>query len=186
MKNLIITLLILISMGGYSQSWNGIPISGSVSQLKANMSAKGFVFEKKENNCYIFNGRVNIDKYEAYVFVTPITGIVTKMVLYREQKLSWSSLLEDYEYTKSILTDKYGLPKSFEYFKNPYYLGDGYEYSAVTTEMCNYASFWLEADKNTNISMEISKYHQIKILYENINNLDKYNDETKKQNNAIF
>lgn len=186
MKKLIVILLLSFGLESYSQSWNGVPISGSVAQLKINFANKGFVFEKKEMNCYIFNGKVGYDEYEVYAFVTPKSGIVTKFIIYRSKETNWTSLYEDYDKVKTILTNKYGQPQSFEYFKDPYYLGDGYEMSAVLIESCNYVSIWIEADANTNISVEISKYQQVKMVYENRNNIDKYKMEVDEINRNIY
>jgi hypothetical protein len=186
MKKLIVIILLLISLGSFSQSWNGVPISGSVPQLKANLANKGFTFIKKTENCYVFKGKVSGEINELYVFVTPKTQLVTKFSVYKPIKYSWYSLESEYDKIKDILTNKYGQPQSFEYFLDPYYLGDGYEYQAVGLDKCRYASFWTETAENTNISLSICEFYQVRILYENVKLLDKYNNEVSEKNSSIY
>lgn len=186
MKKLIVIFLLFFSSEIFSQSWNGIPISGDAKNLQSNFSNKGFTFRKKDLNCYIFDGKVGGEETEVFAYVTPKTNLVTKFIIYKSKKYTWKSLLNDYENVKNIITEKYGEPKIIEYFSNPYYLGDGYELTAVSVEKCNYSAYWIEADKNTNIGLNISKYLQVKLTYENVNNIERYQKELQELNGNIY
>lgn len=189
MKKLIVKIaILLVSFNSYSQSWNGIPISGSFSTIKTNLSAKGFTLINSENNNAFFRGIVNGVDYEVLVFATPITYQVAKLVLYLPKRTNWTDIKYEYEYMKDMLTEKYGIANSYGFFDSPYYEGDGYEMSAIEAEKCHYSSYWLKISQEPNLSVatEISKYKQVKVTYENKANMNKSKEETNNLNKKVF
>ena len=64
---------------------------------------------------------------------------------------------------------KYPLDKDFEFFSSPYEDGDGYELRAVAKGKCNYVSFYLALGGH--ITVEITKSSQIKVVYEDSENI---------------
>lgn len=189
MKKLIVKIaILLVSLNSYSQSWNGIPISGSLNTIKTNLSAKGFTLVTNENNNAFFRGVVNGVDYEVLVFSTPITYQVAKLVVYLPKKTNWADIKYEYDYIKDMLTEKYGSSNSYRFFESPYYEGDGYEMSAIESEKCHYSSYWLKIDQEPNLAVatEISRYKQVKVTYENKANMKKSKEETDSQNKKVF
>lgn len=88
---------------------------------------------------------------------------------------SWSSVKSTYESLKSSYTAKYGEPKSFEYFINPYELGDGYELQALSLDKCVYQSYYFIEGGAITIEMSGTSSRQgyVVITYEDSANLEK-------------
>jgi hypothetical protein len=106
--------------------------------------------------------------------------------VYFEEEVSWSLLKRTYNKFVNILTDKYGSPTgNLESFKDPYYEGDGYETSALTLEKVNWFTYWSN-QPNLYLLVEISKYKQVKIVYENSKLTDLATEEYKKVDSKIF
>lgn len=186
MKTLFLSALILLCSYANAQSWNGIPISGSIEQAKINLRNKGYVFMKSESNVYLFNGKTNGIESEVLVLLTPITKQVSKFVIFLDKKNNWDDLKDQYLYYKDILNTKYGIGDSYEYFKNPYYEGDGYEMSAVRLEKCKYVTYWVNKVQNMSISCEISEYNQVKFTYENDTNMEIMKSEAQRKTSNVF
>jgi len=186
MKNIIAIILILLLQQGYSQTWNGLPIYGSYANLKVKLQEKGYKFIKKDGHVAEFTGTLNGTKIELFVVLTPKTSQVTKFNIYFPEKYTWYGIKTEYQYWKDLLNTKYSDPDSYENFINPYYDGDGYEMSAITLEKCNYATFWMDQPNKLNVSVEISKYHQIKLCYENQANVDLFKREQNQLNQSIL
>ena len=120
--------------------------------------------------------------YNVIYINTPISKKVWKFAVYLPAQTSWYSIKNQYQAKLSTLKDKYGEPKSsYENFINPYYEGDGYEMSAVTLDKVNYSAFW-----DNGISIEISKYKQVKICYENAENSALDDTEKTKIESKVF
>jgi hypothetical protein len=116
---------------------------------------------------------------------SPKSKIVRKFSVYLPEQSSWNSLLNDYTRYKKTLTDKYGNPgDSFDFFSSPYKLGDGYEMTAVAAEKATYAAYWTL--KGYSLSIEISKWKQVRISYENDNNSKIAEKEQKDIDSNIF
>jgi len=112
---------------------------------------------------------------EIFVFGKKDKTLVYKVVVYLPEDNSWYSIKSDYNKLKEAYIKKYGAPsEDFHFFSSPYYEGDGYELTAIKIEKCYYSTFWT-FDYGT-IYTEISKYCQIKIVYE-----DKVNMESLSQ-----
>jgi hypothetical protein len=127
---------------------------------------------------------VNGTEYELFISFTPKTKQVWKLSVFLPEVTSWSRIKSEYENYLGLLTEKYGSPeKAYTFFSTPYYEGDGYEMSAIKLEKCHYSAFWSDS---IGIWIEISKFQQVKIVYENAKN-SAINDFEKKQiNSQIF
>jgi hypothetical protein len=168
MKKYILSLLFAISVATVSaQSFNGVPISGDIGTVIAKFKAKGFTLNKYVENGAIMKGSVSGESLELFIFTTPKSKKVCKLVMYLDEDISWYSLKSNYFRYVQILTNKYGSPDNHdEYFIKPYYEGDGYELQAVELEKTYFMSYWLRKD-NLTLAVEISKYKQVKLTYEN-------------------
>lgn len=172
MKQFILSLVFLfLTSFVNSQVFNGVPIKGNLQTCIANFKQKGFTFIKYNEYGATMSGVVANKQVELYIIMTPKSKVVCKLSMYFSKQQGWSSLYSEYSKVKEMLTLKYGEPDYIsEEFITPYKLGDGYETTALEIEKCNYNSIWLYKD-NTNIVVEISKYLQIYLSYENEDNM---------------
>lgn len=185
---LIIALATFLTSISYSQSFDGVPISGTLQEATTKFKAKGYILKETldHGNGVIMKGKVNLQPIELWIFCTPTSKKVFKMNVFFDAQISWSSIKSEYERYKDILTNKYGEPDSqYDFFVKPYYEGDGYEMSAISLEKCTYASFWLNKN-NLSIHLLISKYKQVEISYQNDEMLIIAKSEFEKINQKSF
>lgn len=180
----LILLAIMISASSFAQEFLGVKVDGTKQEFVAKFVAKGFKVVKVEGgneNATSMKGSYGGTNYELVIINTPVTKKVWKLAVYLPEQTSWYSLKSAYEQYLGVLVSKYGDPnKSYNFFKDPYYEGDGYEMSAVALDKCVFSSFW------ENIYIEISKYRQVKISYENATNSALDDEEKEKINKNVF
>ena len=132
------------------------------------------------------NGRVANYPIELLIVVTPKTKQVCKVVIYFAKETNWYSLKQTYEKFKDVLIEKYGqFDSDYQYFRKPYYEGDGYEMSAVALDNVVYATYWLNKE-NMNMVVEIEKYKQVSITYENVELMRVKKNESMEIENKSF
>jgi hypothetical protein len=169
MKKLITTTLIIIFLvnTGMSQVFDGVSISGDFNTTLQKFKSKGYVVEETFPEGAILSGKVASTKIEVYLFKTPKTHKVFKASVYLPKKDNWSDLKYQFDSYHNVLLEKYGQTSDrFQFFSSPYYEGDGYEMQAVEKDKCTYSSFWSHIE-GASYSVEITKYRQVKITYEN-------------------
>jgi hypothetical protein len=189
MKKVIVLIAIVLSSITLSaQSFDGVEISGDLVTAIAKFKAKGYTLVKNEDGIASMKGMLaKTYNIELYIYTTPKSKKVTKVVAYLDEENTWSNLKYEYEKFVGIISDKYGKPdNTYATFTSPYFEGDGYEMTAVGIEKCLYASYWLGQSNNTNIGVEISKFKQVKIVYENAANMRlRKNEQDQIENNAF-
>lgn len=186
MKKLFIALAILFSTATFGQTFDGVPISGDLNTTISKFRAKGYTIANTFEQGVKLKGRVASREIELFVFVTPKTRKVFKMVVYLAEESSWYSLRQTYIDMLTSLKNKYGEPDDTEAkFITPYYLGDGYELQAVELEKLDYHAYWFRRD-NLTVGVEISKYKQVKLTYENNLMMDLKNKEQAEIENNSF
>jgi hypothetical protein len=186
MKKYIVIALLMFSAVSFGQSFDGVPISGNIDVAVSKFKAKGYKVSQNAESAVIMKGMVAGEEVQIFVLYTPKTKVVFKLTAYFDEKNTWYSLKSHYEKYVQIMTEKYGEPNSsYTSFSNPYYEGDGYEMSAVQLEKCNYAAYWMNKD-NLTLGVEISKYKQVKLIYENDINVELYKKERGEQQKNIF
>lgn len=167
MKNSLLAIFLMFSVYVNAQSFDGVPVSGDLPTAVAKYKAKGYTVSKYIENGVILKGKVAGNSIELFVFTTPKSKKVCKMVAYLDEDISWRSLKYNYNKFYDIFLEKYGEPDSkYDFFSSPYEEGDGYELQAVSLEKATFAAYWLRRD-NLTVAVEISKYKQIKLVYEN-------------------
>jgi len=178
----IFTLLTFVSV---AQEFMGIKVEGDKAVFVNKLKAKGFVVTLADNpNAVTMKGTVGGKQYELILFLTPTTKQVWKLSVYLPEATSWLKIKSEYEDYLGILTEKYGAPeKAYTFFSSPYEEGDGYEMSAIKLEKCHYSAFWSDS---LGIWIEISKFKQVKIAYENAKNSALNDLEKKRINSKIF
>ncbi|MFY8161982.1 MAG: hypothetical protein ACOVNU_11680 [Candidatus Kapaibacteriota bacterium] len=186
MKKLIVIISLFFSVSAFSQQFDGVNISGDLPTAISSLKAKGYTLSKPITNGVIMNGKIGSTEIELFLFTTPKSKKVYKAAIYLPIKENWYSIKQNYLDYLEVLTNKYGTPdNSFNFFSKPYFEGDGYEMLALDLEKCTYSAYWLKLE-NTSIYIEISKYKQVKISYENNENQKIAAAEKAAQNNASF
>lgn len=186
-KIIVIIVIVFSSIFASAQSFDGVPISGDLPTAITRYEAKGYVLNSQDKNFAILKGRVaSIYNVELYVYVTPKSKKVCKVVAFMDKESAWHNMKSQYEKFVNIIKDKYGKPdNTYNQFISPYYDGDGYEMTAVANEKCIFSSIWFNRN-NTNIMVEISKYSQVKLVYENDENMELMSREKQSIENVSF
>jgi hypothetical protein len=168
MKKLFTILaFVLFAQANNAQSFNGVPLSGDLPTAIARFKAKGFTLTKMIESGCLMKGTVANYDVELYIFKTLKTNKVFKAVVYFNEDISWGTIKSKYEKFVNVFVEKYGEPvTSAERFISPYYEGDGYEMTGLANEKVEYFSIWMDV-QNMNLMVEISKYKQLKLTYEN-------------------
>jgi len=175
-KSLLLILFCIFSSILFSQEhikFKGIPLTGNVNSFSQELVKLGFVIVESNGNIITMEGEFINKKCEVLVVGSKTTNIIWKVIAYLPEETNWYSLKNNYLEIKNQFQQKYGDGRSYEFFSKPYEEGDGYEMQALGLEKCRYITFF-ETELGT-ISVDVSKYKQISIGYE-----DKINLEIKK------
>lgn len=129
------------------------------------MEAQGFSVEYKNDAGVALSGDfAGKSDCTILVIATKISKTVWKVVAQFPEKSSWYSLKDEYNSFKESYTKKYGKPKSYEFFTDPYYEGDGYELQALKYGKCTWASYF--STSQGNIVLELSDTKCVEVIYE--------------------
>jgi hypothetical protein len=183
MKKLSMFLAIcLLSIVTYSQSVFGVEVDGNKTDVVNKFKAKGFkITITPSATATSLNGYIDGVKYDVVVCNTPITKKVWKIAVYLPEENNWYNLKNTYQKFYDLFLKKYGEPSSsYSSFSYPYEEGDGYEMTAVAVEKCTYSAFWNE------VWINISKFKQVELNYENPINSELFSAEKEKLNTKNF
>lgn len=187
MKKLILSVILALTIGAsFSQTFNGVAISGDSKSAVDSFKKRGFKYVDTSDNVVIMKGEITGKKFELYIFTTPKTKQVYKVEGYFDESDSWYALESDYNSIVNILTDKYGKPDNkFSSFYKPYYKGDGYELQGLGLGKVSYSTYWFGRD-NMNISVSISKFKMVNLGYENATLVEVNTKEKAEIANKVF
>jgi len=185
-KVTLILLAVFAFLFSQSQHFDGVFIGGKFNDVVNKFKAKGYVLDKYNEFGAIMGGKVANSDIELYIFKTPKSELAYKAVVYLPKQTSWHSIKRIYNDYLQLLVGKYGeYDNSVAIFKSPYNEGDGYETTAVSSDKCLYVAYW-ENKNNSNVIIEISKYMQVKIAYENVSNLKIRDREQEEIERNVF
>jgi hypothetical protein len=177
----IVAIIIVTNNKIYGQEFLGIKVDGKLSEVVAKFKLKGFKVTSPDNLSPTLVGKAGISKVEVIILSTPITKTVYKIAVYLPKQNEWESIKSEYEDYLRTLTAKYGTPNnSFNFFGSPYKEGEGDEMNAITMEKCFYSAYW------ENVSISISEYRQVSIVYENSKNFTIRDREVAKLKKDAF
>lgn len=173
MKKLLLGALLLLSINIQAQEFMGVKVAGTASSVIAQFKSKGFTLVKQDVSFASLKGvGLNGKDLEVNLVYSPNSKLVWKISVYLPERTSWNTLKNEYQTYLESLTAKYGKPKdSFSFFSSPYEEGDGYEMTAVAVEKCNYAAYF------ENVTIDIAKFKQVNIAYENSANYEIFKRE---------
>ena len=108
---------------------------------------------------------------------------VCKVLITSDDIGGWYSTKSKYEDLKELLSTKYEIVKSFEYFSSPYYEGDGYELLAIKQDKGTYKTFFHcdEGYVTLTLSASDTSSGYLSIVYEDTINMAKFSEERDKQ-----
>lgn len=173
MKNIIFILFLLftsITANAQQAIFADLKWGSTRTEVTKQLPSKGFPSIKTDEDGDLqFEGMLLGQKTIGF-------AIFTKQGL---QKVQLTMLTPDhkvisiYRDLKKTLINKYGTPSNtYEYFKKPYYEGDGYEEQALRLGKARFSAFW-----NKDMYIEITEKLNIRITYESEN----WDDESKKR-----
>jgi len=187
MKTLLISsLLLLASFTVIAQTkpapeFMGVKIDSTMDYCIKQFLGKGFTLVKKDANITSMTGKLGADEIELYIIASLASKKVWKTAIYFPKYTDWASLKSKFTGLKDIMDNKYGTPKNdYHFFASPYEEGDGYEMTAVAVEKCDYFVAWQSEENNYTISLDISKFKQPRVSYENSANAEQNRKEKDK------
>ncbi len=111
--------------------FQGIPIDGTLKSFIGKLKKKGYVLINENENGAGLSGKFANRNVFLSVCVTPTSNIPYVVYVFMEESL-WTSAKDLYIKLRNMLSQKYGYPAEiYEQFSEPYYEGDGYEFSAI-------------------------------------------------------
>lgn len=161
------------SYSGTAMQFMGLPLRGNINsfaQQLVNQKGCRIVSRNTESNSISMRGTYTGKDCEIYVFGTPGTQQVWKVVVYLPELSTWSAIKREYLNYKAQFDNKYTQTSSYDFFADPYDEGDGREVEGVKAEKCYYSAFYTAPGGN--IMVKISKYMQVQIAYEDSENLE--------------
>lgn len=177
----LIVFILIIKSDIYGQEFLGIKAEGKLSEVVTKFKQKGFKISSPDEYAPILEGKAGMSNVELLIRSTAISKTVYSFSVFLPKKNDWESIKSEYQNYLKTLTDKYGEPHStYNFFSSPYKEGEGDEMNAIEMEKCNYIAFW------KNISIEISKFKQVQIRYENLKYLELKDVEEAKLKKSIF
>jgi len=186
MKRLLTLVFIIFSSLSNAQSFDGVRIDGTLSSKIQQYRAKGYILNKILPNGAIMKGKIAEKVVELFILTTPKTKLVYKMIVYLPVHTNWPDIKSEYTKFVDLFTEKHGEPDSeFDFFRDPYYEGDGYEMSAIVLDKLVCSAFWINRN-NLTFSVSISKYKQVEITYENDKNMEIAKQEAAEINLNSF
>lgn len=174
MKKIKILLLFLlfVSTSLFSQThmtFKNIPISGKTNLFAQELIKTGYKLIEYGDNTASLSGNFVNEDCEIYVIGSKKSNTTWKVTAYLPKETNWYRIKSKYFELKEQYQKKYGEGISYEFFKTPYYEGDGYEMQALYLEKCIYSTFFY-TDFGI-ISITITEFQQIAIAYEDATNL---------------
>jgi hypothetical protein len=189
-KILVVAIALIASVVSFGQEFMGIKIEGKKDLLITQLKSKGFNLQPKKVSTQTYElmkGNVGGNNFEIMVCYTPITNLVWKLIVTTGTSETWSTLKSNYNKYKEVLIKKYGNPSSdYSFFSSPYDEGDGYEMTGVYAGKCNYASFFDLPNNEGSITLEITKWKEVDISYQNNANNEIRKKEKEQIDSKIF
>lgn len=167
MRTLLIAALLLsipTSLSAQAFNFAGVEWGSSPEATVKALSSSGFKnIQKDKDGDYTFEGDLVGFKVKGVALMAREIGIVKFIVrlVTPDRKAR-----DTYVKMKETLSEKYGDPKSYEYFTKPYYEGDGYEDQAIRLGKGRFVSFWTDELTGAGLMLEISEQLTVDLSYE--------------------
>ena len=132
-----------------------IPIEGSATSFIAKLKATGLKHYTGSGTDEVLKGQfAGMPDCYFIIAASDKTQTVFRVGIMTDNSVSWSSLKSKYNGIKDSYSSKYPDYKSYEYFTEPYYEGDGYELQALRLEKCTYATYFFTDEGSITVEMK--------------------------------
>lgn len=190
MKKIILSLLVaLLALPVFSQEhlkFKGVPIDGTLSSFVSALKAKGLSIsslDSKYESTIMEGDFAGLDNCQ-FMIVSSKDKTPGKVIVLGPSIKSWYNLKGRYNDLKESLQAKYtnAEVKSYEFFKDPYEEGDGYELQAISLDKCIYTTFFVlpEGSITVELAGSTSTSCYVKLTYEDTINFGKIVKENEK------
>jgi hypothetical protein len=171
MKRWILSLIALfVSISVHASaavaSFNFADLEWSSSQelVKETLAKKGYKYNSKKDNIFIFEGNVAGNPAEVYCIFDKENRLVRLVLRFPTKD---SECLDCYAKMKESLSKKYGKPTDdYEIFRAPYEKGDGHQELAIKTNKATIKCFWQKAQNSSSLMLEVESNLTVLIHYE--------------------
>jgi len=169
MKKILLTLCVgLLTLAVQAQehmTFKGVSMGCNITTFVSQLKAKGFTVNYEADKGVILEGDfAGKSNCKVYVLPTKQSKMVWKVAVKFPEQSSWYSIKSEYKSFKESYNNKYGKGRSYEYFSDPYYDGDGYELQALRLEKCTYMTIYETAEGN--IMLIIGDDKSVAVHYE--------------------
>lgn len=151
-----------------------LPINGKANSYMQKLVNKGLVlaqpYSNIEHNGVLTGPFAGFNNCTIVVGGSSVSDTAWRVIVVLPTSQSWYTLKGQYEDYKEKLTKKYGAPKSYEFFQDPYYEGDGDELTALFAKKCTWSSFF-QIEEGF-VVIEICDANCVRIIYEDKINSD--------------
>lgn len=190
MRTKLLVFAVLLSAVVSAQVFNGIEVGRSLTYTRQLLASKNFVRVQglNDKDLETYRGQFNGEKVDITLVKTN-KNLVRKLILMLPYNYSWYDAKTEYQKYKDILYNKYEKVAEYEFFKEPYFDGDGYELSAIVNENGFYETFFKDANDNSIrvlISAESNKKAQVWVSYENEKVTAAWREEKERINTKSF
>lgn len=177
---LLLTSCLLLN-GQEHLKFKNIPIDGTVTSFISKLKAAGLKHYSDTGINEVLDGTfAGMNNCKVIFASSDKTKTVFRVAVITENEVSWRSLKNTYNTVKETYNNKYGEGRSYEFFEDPYYEGDGFEFQALRRDKCTYATFYTTPEGNISIQMKgssTSSEGYLLITYEDDKNFDKAKEE---------
>lgn len=159
-------------------TFKGVPITGTLKEFTNAMIQKGFHHELTQDGLAVFSGDFAGYKDCSFGVITlQNQDVVNQVTLFFSDHETWSSLLNQYEILKSMLTKKYGTPAEWsERFTSGYTPSDNGKIYALHTGEYYWYTKYITEEGEIRLSLEEGReYHtgRVCLIYYDKTNTDK-------------
>lgn len=183
---LIISLVALSASAQEHLKVKGVAIDGTVESFITKMKAAGLTYNSRYSQAVgvpVLDGDFAGLSDCHFSILHTKNRTVCKVLITSDDIGGWFSTKSKYNDLKELLSTKYEVVRSFEYFEDPYYEGDGYELSAIRQEKGTYKTFFRcdEGYVTLTISATNSTTGYLSLAYEDTINMAKFSEERNRQ-----
>lgn len=158
----------LFNVKGNHLAFKGVPITGDPQVAIIALESKGFStiqpYSTYDHGALLHGTFAGIQDCNIFIGGTAKTDTLYMIGVFLPPSNNWYNLKDQYYSYKEKLSNKYGEPKSFEYFDDPYYEGDGYEISALDNGKCHFTSIF-KVERGS-IIVSLSSQESVMIAYQ--------------------
>lgn len=189
----VLSLSSTVTAAPASYNFAGIKWSQSKATVKAQMAAKGYTYERVDDDGDLwFKGTVSQEKASIVASFTPANQLVQMQVIMKPEE---NFLAQRYKILKEALRDKYGKPEKDQFaFAAPYKADDGFTGQALKQGKATLKAVWYTAWKSdgkgsktsyAGLSIQADKDIRIYITYIAEGWNAEYDRRYKKGNNDL-